>query len=113
MRQRAAGGGLSEGRILRGGGSHISYICISCAVSGDREEAGNWKEGGDGAGSRRELKASLKTVSGLSYNFRKGGREDFTGISEVPVAFYAFLLSLVSGGQNGSPKALFSLAFLI
>lgn len=107
------GEALFKGKILRGGGSHHLLRLYQLGyVMGLR---GSWEleGGGDGAGSRRELKAELKTVSGLSYNFRKGRRKDFNGISEMSVAFYVFFLSLISRGQNEVSKALFSSAVLI
>lgn len=113
MRWRAAGGGSFQRQdSQRRWQPHLLRLHQLGCVMGLR---GSWEleGGGDGAGSRRELKAELKTVSGLSYNFRKGGRKDFNGILEMSVAFYVFLLFLISKGQNGIPKALFSSAVLI
>lgn len=89
---------LSESRTLRGGSGHISHICIGWALSGGLEESRELEGGRGGVESRRQLTARLKAISRLSYDFRKGGRKELFGISETSVAFYVFLLSLVSRG---------------
>ena len=84
-----------------------SYICLSLGCVRGLRGSGNWKEG-DGLGSRRELKTELRTISGLSQDFRKD-----LNFSETWVAFCVFLLSLASRGWKGIPEPSFPSAVLV
>ena len=99
MRRRAGGGrsfpraGLSEEVAAASLTSASVGLC-----QGVWRRAGDRKGGRGGVESRRQSKARLEAISRLSYDFRKGGREELFGISETSVAFYVFLLSLFSRG---------------
>lgn len=85
-----------------------SYICISLGCVRGLRESRNWKEG-DGLGSGRGLKTEVRTVSGLSHDFRK----DLNGISDTLVAFCLFPQSLASRGWKGIPEPSFPSALLV
>lgn len=99
MRRRAGGGRLFLRAELSEEVVATSRIRIIGAVlGGSGGELGTRRGGQGGVQSGRHLKAQLKAVSNLSYDFRREGRIELFGISEMSVAFYVFLPSLVSRG---------------